>query len=180
MLIRTLRRALTLGAALSLAAEASLWHHVRVRQFLQSVYDQLPEHLPPALRRHEADLATSVLRLSFGRRDPTYQFRIRHKARLLELSAEVRETKGANANAANVFAEGLDELKALISPNIEIEEPSRTRTRLVEVIGLNPDLSQPISRSLTDEQATTAAEQMARLVAAVQSLLEERPAKRES
>ena len=180
MLMSSFRRILVLGAALTLVAGTSLWHHVRVRQFLESVYEQLRVGLPPALRRHDADLATSVLRLNFGRADLTYQFRIRHKARLLELSAEVRETEDENTRAAGMFSERLAELKARISPDIEIEEPSRTRTRLVSVVLLNPDLSQPISRSLTDEQATEAAKQMVRFVKTIESLSWDKAASRES
>lgn len=171
-----LRHSLIFGSALALVVHASLWHHVRVRQFLESVYRQLQERLPPALRRHDADLATSVLRLNFSRGELTYQFRICHKARLLELSAEVRDTTGESIRVAELLSERLAELKARVSPNIEIEEPSRTRVRVVYAILLNPDMSQPISRSLTDEVATNAAEQMGRFVKAIESVFGEQAA----
>ncbi len=166
-----LRQSLVFGSAVALVVHASLWHHVRVRQFLESVLRQLDGRLPPALRRHDADLATSVFRLNFSRGELTYQFRIRHKARLLELSAEVRKTNGESKRAAQLLSERLAELKARVSPNIEIEEPSRTRVRVLDVIPLNPDMSQPISRSLTDEVATGAAEQMGRFIRAIESVL---------
>lgn len=160
------RHALIICLATALVASASVWHHIRIQQFVQAFAKDLRGRLPRGLRRQQPDLETSVLRLSSARGPVVYQLRVRHKARLLELSAETRDQPIA------AQLEGrLPELKALVGAGVEIERPSRVRTRVVDAILLNPDLGTPISRSLTDEQASDAAERMGRLVSIVEQIL---------
>ena len=171
MLARIGRPTLTLATFVLASAGIAFWHHIRVRQFIQSVYDQLRKELPAALRKHDAELLSSILQLRFRSESTVFQLRVRHKARLLEIGTEFRGTRGENEWWRDQLAQRLSELKARVGPSIELEETSRTRTRLFENIYLNPDQNQPISRSLTDAQALDTAKRLARFIQAVEPLV---------
>ncbi len=171
MLARLGRSTFSLATFVLASAGIAFWHHVRVRQFIQSVYDLLCKELPGALRRHDAELRNSILQLRFPGESAVYQLRVRHKARLLEIGTEFRETQGEHERWRDRLAPSLSELKARAGPLIELEETSRTRTRLFENIHLNPDRKQPISRSLTDARALETAKRFARLIQAVEPLV---------
>ena len=170
MLARMVRPALASAALAMAVVGIAGWHHIRVRQFIQSAYDLLREELPEAFRKHDVELRTSMLQLRFHDENAVYQLRVRHKARLLEIGTEFRGTRDENVRWRDRLAEGLSELKARIGPLIELEETSKTRTRLFENIRLDPDQTQPISRSLTDAQALETAKRFARFIQAVEPL----------
>ena len=171
MLAQIGRRTFTLAALVPAFVSIAVWHHVRVRQFIQSVYDLLCEELPSALRGHDAEQLSSILKLRFRGESAVYQLRVRHKARLLEIGTEFRGTQDENERWRDRLAQSLPELKARVGPSIELEETSRTRTRLFENIRLDPDQNRPISRSLTDAQASETAKRFARLIQTVEPLV---------
>ena len=171
MLARIGRSAFTLATFILAAMGIAAWHHIRIREFIQSVYDLLCEELPGALRKHDAELRSSMLQLRFQGESAVYQLRVRHKARLREIGTEFRGTRSENEQWRDRLAQRLSELKARVGPLIELEESSRTRTRLFENIQLNPDRKRPISRSLTDAQASETAKHFARFIQAVKPLV---------
>ena len=69
-----------------------------------------------------------------------------------------------------MLVNSLPELKANLGPEVEVEELSRGRAQVIDVIKLNPDLGQPVSRSLTDERAASAAARMGRFISVVEAL----------
>ena len=171
MLARIGRAAFTLATLVLAIVGIAVWHHIRVRQFIQSVYDLLRKELTGTLRGHEAELRSSILQLRFRGESAVYQLRVRHKARLLEIGTEFRGTQGENERWRDRLALSLAELKARVGPLVELEETSRNRTRLFENIQLDPDRKQPISRSLTDAQAAETAKRFARFIQAVEPLV---------
>ncbi len=171
MLARIGRPAFSLAIFVLAVVWIAGWHHIRVRQFIQSVYDLLHGELPPPLRRHDADLQTSTLQLRCRGESAVYQLRVRHKVRLLEIGAEFRGAAVEHQQWRVLLAQSLSELKALVDLLIELEEISRARTRVFENIHLDPDQKRPISRSLTPMQASQTAKRFARFIQAVRPLV---------
>ncbi len=163
--------ALKLAAVSALVAAAAFWHHVRIREFIQSVYDSLSDLLPESLREHNLQMRPSILQVYFGSPAVHYEVRVRHKKRCLELGLHFEGEREENHRWVEALAPHALEIQRRLGPNIELEEWTRKWTRLHESLPLDVDPKQPISRALTEELAGDIARRLARLIEVMEPLL---------
>lgn len=163
--------ALKLIAVCAFGAAAAFWHHVRVREFIQSVCDSLSELLSESLRAHSLQVRPSILQVYYDSPEVHYEVRVRHKNRCLELGLHFEGEREENHRWVEALAPHALEIQRRLGPNIELEEWTRKWTRLHESLPLDVDPKQPISRALTEELAGDIARRLARLIEVMEPLL---------
>ena len=147
---------------------------MRIRNFLASVYDDLPKRLPAPLREHDWQLQPSRLQISFHRPRVHYELRVRHKARCLEIGLHFQGEREENERWAEALAASAQEIQAQLGPGVELEQVTRRRIRLLETLPLSGDPTQPISRALTEELIPQVAERLGRFIAVLEPILARR------
>ena len=164
---------LKLFALGALVAALAPWHHIRIRDFLTQVYDNVSKRLPKRLRKHEWRVRPSLLQLYFESPAVHYEVWVQHKTRSLEIGLHFEGEQEENYRWAAALAPRALEIQAQLGPNVELEEWTRRWTRLHESRLLDPDARRPISASLTPQVAEEVAERLARYIEVLEPILAE-------
>jgi hypothetical protein len=122
---------------------------VRIRDFLQLIYEAVAAQLPESLRDHEWRIRWSLLQVYFERSDVHYEVWIQKKARRIELGLHFECERDESYRWAAILAPRVLEIQSQLGPEIEIEEWTASWTRLHELRTFTGDLTP----SLAEETA---------------------------
>ena len=154
--------------SLLLVARPALWHDsfaVRIRDFLLQVYDALPQRLPEPLRDHRWRVRWSLLQVYFEKTTVHYEVWVQRKNRRIEIGLHFEGEQEESYRWAQVLAPRALEIQAQLGPSVELEEWTRSWTRLHETLSLAGDL--------TDELALEIAERLARFIEVLEPIIAE-------
>lgn len=137
---------------------------MRIRDFLGMVPDLVGALLPPERRSFQWRLRFNLLQLFY--QDPTihYEAWVQRKAGRIELGLHFEGEREGNYRWAGCLADRLVEIQAQLGPSLEVEEWTRSWTRLHEIIPF---------RTLDESLAEQVAERLAGLMTVLQPILEE-------
>ncbi len=138
---------------------------MRIRDFLLLVYDALPEKLPEALRQHQWRLRWSLLQVYFESPAVHYEVWVQRKAGRIEVGLHFEAEQEENYRWAQALAPRALEIQAQLGPGVELEEWTRSWTRLHE--------SRPLAGDLTDELAEEVAGRLARFMEVLEPILDQ-------
>ncbi len=136
---------------------------MRIRDFLLLVYDALPQKLPEALREHRWRVRWSLLQVYFERSVVHYEVWVQRKARRIEIGLHFEGEQEENYRWAQALAPHALEIQAQLGPSVELEEWTKSWTRLHETLTLRGDL--------TEELANEVAERVARFIEVLEPIL---------
>ena len=136
---------------------------MRIRDFLLLVYDALPQKLPEALREHRWRVRWSLLQVYFERPVVHYEVWVQRKARRVEIGLHFEGEQEENYRWAQALAPHALEIQAQLGPGVELEEWTKSWTRLHETLTLRGDL--------TEELANEVAERVARYIEVLEPIL---------
>ncbi|MGB2694288.1 MAG: hypothetical protein WBD55_03770 [Dehalococcoidia bacterium] len=158
-----MRAVLKLGGLAAFSGFAALLHHGHIQQFILLVNHLLTGLLPKRLPKPERHVEPSLLQVSFGEPSTHYEVWVQRKARAIEIGLHFEGMREDNRRCAEALAERALELQAQLGPDAEIEEWTRSWTRLHESWPIEgPDWSP--KRDLTPELAQRVAERLARYI----------------
>ena len=145
----------------------AFWHHgaVRIRDFLLLVYDALSPHLPEPLRDHKWRVRFSLLQVYFERPAVHYEAWVQRKTRRIEIGLHFEGEPEENYRWAAALAPRALEIQSELGPAIELEEWTRSWTRLHE--------TRTLDGRLTEELATEIGERLAQFIEVLEPILEE-------
>ena len=136
---------------------------MRIRDFLFLVYDLLSKRLPEPLREHGWRVRWSLLQLYFGSPAVHYEVWVQRKARRIEIGLHFEGEREESYRWAEALAPRVLEIQAQLGPTVELEEWTRSWTRLHE--------SRPLAGDLTDALAVEVAERLARFIEVLEPIL---------
>ena len=139
-----------------LVAQPALWHDslaVRIRDFLLQVYDALPGRLPKPLRDHHWRVRWSLLQVYFEKTTVHYEVWVQRKARRIEIGLHFEGEQEENYRWAQALAPRSLEIQAQLGPNVELEEWTRSWTRLHETRSLVGDLADDLAEEIAERLA---------------------------
>jgi hypothetical protein len=149
-----------------LAGRRPLWHDgfaVRIRDFLLLVHDALARELPEPLQDHQWRLRWSMLQLYFESPTAHYEVWVQRKAGRIELGLHFEGVREESYRWAQALAERALEIQAQLGPSVELEEWTKSWTRLHE--------TWPLTGDLTDEMAEDVAERLAKYMEVLEPIL---------
>ncbi len=138
---------------------------MRIKDFLNVVYDSLPELLPKSLRDHEWRIRWSLLQVYFEKPTVHYEVWVQRKARKIELGLHFEGDREESYRWAETLAPRSIEIQAQLGDGVELEEWTPKWTRLHETIHMETDLS--------DELAADVATKLARYIEVLEPILAE-------
>ena len=138
---------------------------MRIKDFLNLVYDGLPGRLSRHLRDHDWRVRWSLLQVYFETPAIHYEVWVQRKARRIELGLHFECDRDESYRWAEVLAPRAIEIQAQLGQNVELEEWTKSWTRLHETLHLETDLSEAL--------ATDVAERLARYIEVLEPILEE-------
>lgn len=138
---------------------------MRIRDFLHLTYDALPPLLPEALREHQWRVRWSLLQVYFDTPAVHYEIWVQRKTARIEIGLHFEGEAEENYRWAQALAPRALEIQARLGPAVELEEWTRSWTRLHE--------TQSIDGELTPELAQRIAERLAQFIEALEPLLAE-------
>ncbi|MCH8160534.1 MAG: hypothetical protein IIB88_01435 [Chloroflexi bacterium] len=138
---------------------------MRIRDFLTLVYDSVPERLPQPLREHQWRVRWSMLQVYFGRPNVHYELWVQKKARRIEIGLHFECEREESYRWAEVLAPRAIEIQAQLGQNVELEEWTKSWTRLHETLHLDADLSEAL--------AADVAQRLARYIEVLEPILQE-------
>lgn len=136
--------------------EPSLWHDslaMRIRDFLSLVYDALSRRLPEPLREHRWRVRWSLLQVYFESTAIHYEVWVQRKARRIEIGLHFEGEQEENYRWAQALAPRSLEIQAQLGPNVELEEWTRSWTRLHETRSLVGDLADDLAEEIAERLA---------------------------
>lgn len=139
-----------------LVRRPALWHDgvaMRIRDFLDHVYDALPPRLPALLREHQWRIRWSLLQVYFDKPAIHYEVWVRRKARQIELGLHFEGEREESYRWAQALAERALEIQAQLGPNVELDEWTQSWTRLHESRSLTGDLTKELAGEVADRLA---------------------------
>jgi hypothetical protein len=144
---------------------------MRIRDFLLLTYDALGERLADDYRDHQWRLRWSLLQVYFESPAVHYEAWVQRKTGRIEIGLHFEGEPEANYRWAQALAPRALEIQARLGPGVELEEWTRSWTRLHE--------TRPLAGELTLELAQQVAERLAEFIGALEPILaEERAAVR--
>ena len=133
------------------------WHHtlaVRIRDFLIAVYDSLGKRLPKSLRDHQWRVRFSLLQVYFESPAVHYEVWVQRKTGRIEIGLHFEGEPEENYRWAAALASRSLEIQSQLGPAVELEEWTRSWTRLHETreLGgaLTVELAGEIARRLAE------------------------------
>ena len=138
---------------------------MRIRDFLNLVYDELPGQLPEQLREHDWRVRWSLLQVYFEKPAVHYEVWVQRKARRIELGLHFECEREESYRWAEVLAPRAIEIQAQLGQNVELEEWTKSWTRLHETLHLDADLSEAL--------AADVARRLARYIEVLEPILAE-------
>ena len=138
---------------------------MRIRDFLNLVYDGLPGQLPVELREHDWRVRWSLLQVYFEKPAVHYEVWVQRKARRIELGLHFECEREESYRWAEALAPRAIEIQAQLGQNVELEEWTKSWTRLHETLHLESDLSEAL--------AADVAQRLARYIEVLEPILEE-------
>ncbi len=138
---------------------------MRIRDFLSLVYDALPGQLSERLRKHDWRVRWSLLQVYFEKPAIHYEVWVQRKARRIELGLHFECDREESYRWAEVLAPRAIEIQAQLGQNVELEEWTKSWTRLHETLHLETDLSEAL--------AADVAQRLARYIEVLEPILEE-------
>jgi hypothetical protein len=118
---------------------------VRIRDFLELVYDRLPQHLPQPLREHSWRIRFSLLQVYFTKPQVHYEVWVQRKTGRIEIGLHFEGEREENERWAQALARRAIEIQAGLGPDVELEEWTASWTRLHETRPFQRDLSEPLA-----------------------------------
>ena len=140
----------------ALVGWAALWHDslaVRIRDFLLLLYDALPQKLPEELREHRWRVRWSLLQVYFESAAVHYEVWVQRKARRIELGLHFEGDEEENHRWAQALATRALEIQAQLGPGLELEEWTKSWTRLHETLALSGDLTEELAEEIAGRLA---------------------------
>ena len=138
---------------------------MRIKDFLNLVYDGLPGQLPVELREHDWRVRWSLLQVYFEKPAVHYEVWVQRKARRIELGLHFECEREESYRWAEVLAPRAIEIQAQLGQNVELEEWTKSWTRLHETLHLDADLSEAL--------AADVAQRLARYIEVLEPILQE-------
>ena len=138
---------------------------MRIKDFLNLVYDGLPGQLPVELREHDWRVRWSLLQVYFEKPSVHYEVWVQRKARRIELGLHFECEREESYRWAEALAPRAIEIQAQLGQNVELEEWTKSWTRLHETLHLESDLSEAL--------AADVAQRLARYIEVLEPILEE-------
>ena len=138
---------------------------MRIKDFLNLVYDSLPGQLPVELREHDWRVRWSLLQVYFEKPSVHYEVWVQRKARRIELGLHFECEREESYRWAEALAPRAIEIQAQLGQNVELEEWTKSWTRLHETLHLESDLSEAL--------AADVAQRLARYIEVLEPILEE-------
>ena len=138
---------------------------VRIKDFLNVVYDALPQQLPENLRGHDWRIRWSLLQVYFHKPAIHYEVWVQRKARRIEIGLHFEGEREESYRWAEALAPRAIEIQAQLGPNVELEEWTKSWTRLHETFHMETDL--------TEDLAGRVAERLASYIQVLEPILEE-------
>ena len=138
---------------------------MRIQDFLNLVYDGLPGQLSAELRKHDWRVRWSLLQVYFEKPAVHYEVWVQRKARRIELGLHFECEREKSYRWAEVLAPRAIEIQAQLGQNVELEEWTKSWTRLHETLHLDADLSEAL--------AADVAQRLARYIEVLEPILQE-------
>ena len=138
---------------------------MRIRDFLLLVYDALSPQLPKPLREHEWRVRWSLLQVYFEQPRVHYEVWVQRKAARIEVGLHFEEEREESYRWAEALAPRALEIQAQLGPGVELEEWTKSWTRLHETLPLRGDL--------TEELAAELAQRLVRFIEVLEPILAE-------
>ncbi len=138
---------------------------MRIRDFLFLVYDALSKELPRPLRDHRWRVRFSLLQVYFGNPAVHYEVWVQRKIGRIEIGLHFEGDPEENYRWAQALAPRALEIQAQLGPTVELEEWTRSWTRLHESRALEGDLTQELAQDV--------ARRVARFMEALEPILAE-------
>lgn len=121
---------------------------VRVRDFLNHVYDALVSDAPSQLEGHEWRLRWGILQLFFEDPNVHYEVWVQKGKRRIELGLHFECERDESYRWAEALASRAGEIQSQLGPEAELEEWTASWTRLHEVRTFEKDLSEELAREI--------------------------------
>ena len=138
---------------------------MRIQDFLNLVYDGLPGQLSAELRKHDWRVRWSLLQVYFEKPAVHYEVWVQRKARRIELGLHFECEREESYRWAEVLAPRAIEIQAQLGQNVELEEWTKSWTRLHETLHLDADLNEAL--------AADVAQRLARYIEVLEPILQE-------
>lgn len=137
---------------------------MRIRDFLGMVRELVGALLPPERRSFQWRFRFNLLQLYY--QDPTihYEAWVQRKTGRIALGLHFEGEREGNYRWAGLLADRLVEIQAQLGPSLELEEWTRSWTRIHETVPF---------RTLDESLAEQVAERLAGLMTVLQPILEE-------
>jgi hypothetical protein len=129
----------------ALAASRDRWHHagaVRIRDFLIAVYESTKKRLPKPLRRHQWRARFSLLQVYFETPAVHYEVWVQRKTARIEIGLHFEGDPDENFRWAATLAPRALEIQSRLGGSVELEEWTRSWTRLHETRAIDGKLDE--------------------------------------
>jgi hypothetical protein len=137
------------------------------------VHDVLAKRLPKPLRRYEWRVRSSLLQVYFGEPSVHYEVWVQRKTGSIEIGLHFEGEREENYRWAETLAPRSLEIQAKLGPNVELEEWTKSWTRLHEQRRFGGGDTWKPSRDLTEELAEDVAERLAAFIETMEPILAE-------
>ena len=138
---------------------------MRIKDFLNLVYDGLPDQLSKQLRDHDWRVRWSLLQVYFEKPSIHYEVWVQRKNRRIELGLHFECEREESYRWAEALAHRSVEIQAQLGQNVELEEWTKSWTRLHETVHMETDLSEALAADL--------AQRLARYIEVLEPILNE-------
>ncbi|MGB2694289.1 MAG: hypothetical protein WBD55_03775 [Dehalococcoidia bacterium] len=126
---------------------------MRIRDFLELVYDRLSKRLPSQLLDHEWRVRWSLLNVWFDQPTVHYEVWVQKKNARIEIGLHFEGERDDNYRWAEVLAGRALEIQAQLGPTVELEEWTSSWTRLHETLVLDGKLNETLAAEVAGRLA---------------------------
>jgi hypothetical protein len=126
---------------------------MRIRDFLHLTYDALPAQLPDELREHHWRVRWSLLQIYFDSPAVHYEVWVQRKTGRIEIGLHFEGDPDANQRWAQALAPRALEIQSRLGPGVELEEWTRSWTRLHETRAIEGDLTPALAEQVAGRLA---------------------------
>lgn len=138
---------------------------MRIHDFLIAAYDSLQRRLPKRYREHQWRVRFSLLQLYFESPAVHYEVWVQRKAGLIEIGLHFEGEPEENYRWAAALASRALEVQSQLGPSVELEEWTRSWTRLHE--------TRTLAGALTGELADEIAGRLAQFIEVLEPIVAE-------
>lgn len=140
---------------------------MRSHDFLIRVRELAEAKLPPGVRRFEGRLRMSLMQLYHGDPRVHYEVWLQRKTARIEIGLHFEGERDDNYHWAQILSERVLEIRSQLGPGVELEEWTRSWTRLHQTVPLT---------HLDDALAEQVADRLAAVIRVMEPMLEEEAA----